>query len=96
MPDVLGSLGAHRVFALLVPETAQNFAILANQVTATGNIEVSAAVEVLDDLELSYGVPLELVPVAPEELAEGIRRSFSAGETVIELVRDLEGAMEGP
>ncbi len=49
----------------------------------------SPAVEVLDDLEVSFGVPLELVPVPPEALADGIRRSFGAAESVVELIRDL-------
>jgi type II secretory ATPase GspE/PulE/Tfp pilus assembly ATPase PilB-like protein len=48
------------------------------------------AVEVLDDLEISFGVPLELVPVSPEELREGIRRTFAASESVVELVKDLD------
>jgi type II secretory ATPase GspE/PulE/Tfp pilus assembly ATPase PilB-like protein len=48
------------------------------------------AVEVLDDLELSFGLALELVPVSREELHEGIRRAFAAAESVLELVRDLD------
>jgi type II secretory ATPase GspE/PulE/Tfp pilus assembly ATPase PilB-like protein len=51
------------------------------------------AVEVLDDLEVSYGVPLECVPVTREELSDGIRRAFAAAESVIELVRDLDGTL---
>src|SRR5256886_3773168 len=47
-----------------------------------------AAAEVLEDLELSYGVPLELVAVAQEELLESIRRTFAASETVVELKQD--------
>jgi general secretion pathway protein E len=47
------------------------------------------AVEVLDDLELSFGVPLDLVPVTAEELNDGIRRAYRAAESVVELVRDL-------
>jgi len=53
------------------------------------------AVEVLDDLEMSFGVPLEMVPVARDELVEGIRRAYAAAESVVELVRDL-GAEVGP
>lgn len=45
--------------------------------------------EALEDLRQSYDKPLELVPVGAEELADAIRRSFSAGESVVELVRDL-------
>jgi general secretion pathway protein E len=48
------------------------------------------AVEVLDDLEISFGVPLELVPVSPDELREGIRRTFAASESVVELIKDLD------
>ena len=47
------------------------------------------AIEVLDDLELSFGLPLDLVQVSAEELSEGIRRTFGAAENVVELVRDL-------
>ena len=47
------------------------------------------AIEVLDDLELSFGAPLDLVPVTADELSEGIRRTFGAAENVVELVRDL-------
>src|SRR5574341_661468 len=47
------------------------------------------AVEVLDDLELSYGVPIESVPVTREELSEAIRRSYAASESIVELVRGL-------
>ena len=47
------------------------------------------AVEVLDDLEVSFGVALELVPVSRDELLDGIRRAYAAAESVVELVRDL-------
>ena len=47
------------------------------------------AVEVLEDLELSFGVALDLVPVGREELIESIRRTFAAAESVVELVKDL-------
>ncbi len=53
------------------------------------------AIEVLEDLELSYGVPLELVSVSREELLEGIRRTYAAAESVVELVRDLDAEL-GP
>src|SRR2546427_812673 len=52
------------------------------------------ASEVLEDLELSYGVPIEIVPVSRDELLEGIRRTFAAAESVIELVKDLDAALE--
>jgi general secretion pathway protein E len=47
------------------------------------------AVEVLDDLELTFDAPLELVEVGGEELREGIRRAYAAAESTVELVRDL-------
>src|SRR5438034_6827915 len=47
------------------------------------------ATEVLEDLELSFGVPVELVPVSNDELLESIRRTFAASESVLELVKDL-------
>ena len=53
------------------------------------------AIEVLDDLERSFGVPLDVVPVSAEALTDGIRRAFAAAESVVELVRDL-GAEVGP
>ncbi len=53
-----------------------------------------AAAEVLEDLELSYGVPLELIPVAQEELLESIRRTFAASESVVELIKDLDAELE--
>jgi len=49
-----------------------------------------AAREVLEDLELSYGVLLELVPVSHDELLESIRRTFAASESVVELIKDLD------
>jgi len=51
------------------------------------------ASEVLDDLESSFGVPLDLVPVSAADLHDGIRRAYSAAESVIELVRDLNEAV---
>ena len=48
------------------------------------------AVEVLEDLEQSFGVPLELIPVSNEALLDAIRRTFASSESVIELVRDLD------
>lgn len=51
------------------------------------------AIEVLDDLALSFGVPLEVVQVSREDLQDGIRRTFAASESVVELVRDLDGAV---
>ncbi len=51
------------------------------------------ATEVLEDLEMSFGVPLELVPVSQDDLVEGIRRTFAAADSVVELVRDLDAAL---
>jgi len=45
--------------------------------------------EALDDLQASFGVPVELVPVGEDELREAIRQTFSASASVVELVRDL-------
>ena len=52
-----------------------------------------AAADVLEDLEISFGMPLELVPVPRDELLEAIRRTFAAAESVVELVRDLDAAL---
>jgi len=51
------------------------------------------AVEVLDDLEVSFGLPLDPVPVTRDELTDGIRRAFATAESVVELVRDLDNAV---
>src|SRR6266480_304625 len=53
------------------------------------------AVEVLEDLEQSFGASVELLPVSPEELLESIRRTFAASESVVELIRDLDAEL-GP
>jgi len=53
------------------------------------------ALEVLEDLELSFGVPVEVLPVSRDELLDGIRRTYAAAESVVELVRDLDAAL-GP
>src|SRR5437588_4366114 len=52
------------------------------------------AAEVLEDLELSFGVSLELVPVPADELLASIRRTFAASESVVELVKDLDDHVE--
>ena len=52
------------------------------------------ASEILEDLELTYGVPVEIVPVSREELLDGIRRTYAAAESVVELVKDLGAAVE--
>jgi type II secretory ATPase GspE/PulE/Tfp pilus assembly ATPase PilB-like protein len=53
------------------------------------------AVEVLDDLERSFAAALELIPVSRDELQDAIRRTYAAAESVVELVRDLDGVL-GP
>src|SRR6266550_1784549 len=52
------------------------------------------APEVLEDLEVSFGVALELVPVGREDLLAAIRRTYAAAESVVELVRDLDAALD--
>lgn len=52
-----------------------------------------AAVEVLEDLEVSFGVSLKLVPVSEQELLDAIRRTFAAAESVVELVKDLDAEL---
>jgi len=55
------------------------------------------AAEVLEDLEQSFGLSVELVTVAPEELLAGIRRTFASAESVMELVKDLDADLgSGP
>src|SRR5712664_1634329 len=51
------------------------------------------AVEVLDDLEISFGLKLDLFPVTRDELNDGIRHAFAVAESVLELVRDLDGVV---
>jgi general secretion pathway protein E len=51
------------------------------------------AIEVLDDLERSFDAHLDLVPVTREDLQEAIRRTYAAAESVVELVRDLDGVL---
>jgi type II secretory ATPase GspE/PulE/Tfp pilus assembly ATPase PilB-like protein len=53
------------------------------------------AIEVLDDLEVSFGLALDLLPVTREDLLEGIRRAYAAVESVVELVKDLDARL-GP
>ncbi|HEX4562160.1 MAG TPA: GspE/PulE family protein, partial [Gemmatimonadales bacterium] len=51
------------------------------------------APEVLDDLEMSFGLALDLVPVSREVLSDGVRRAYAAAESVVELVRDLDAEL---
>ena len=48
--------------------------------------------EAVADLAASYERAVELIPVDPDELRDGIRRSFAAAESVVELVHDLDAA----
>lgn len=50
-------------------------------------------IEALEDLELSYGVPLTLVEVPEANLKEAIRQLFAASASTVEMVRDLEGEL---
>jgi general secretion pathway protein E len=52
------------------------------------------AIEVLDDLEISYGLPLEIVPVSQEELIAGIHRAFAAAESMVQLVRGFDNGTD--
>jgi general secretion pathway protein E len=53
------------------------------------------AVEVLADLETSFGLAVELVPVDGDVLLDSIRRTYAAAESVVELVKDLDGTVAG-
>lgn len=46
--------------------------------------------DALQDLERSYGFPLDLIQVDAAELHDAVRRIFAASESVVELVRDLD------
>jgi general secretion pathway protein E len=51
------------------------------------------AVEVLEDLEQSFGAPVALVSVERGALLDAIRRTYSAAETTVELIKDLDEAV---
>lgn len=53
------------------------------------------ALEVLDDIEREFGLPLECVAVSPEDLVEGVRRAYAAAESIVELVKDLDAEGRG-
>src|SRR5258706_1887474 len=67
---------------------------------AGGRLRVAAAGEpareVLDDLVESYGAPVDLVPIERGELLDAVRRTFSAAESVVELVRSLDAELGPP
>ena len=50
--------------------------------------------DALQDLEASYGLPLELLQVQENDLQDAIRRTFAASVSVVELVRDLDSTIE--
>ena len=50
--------------------------------------------DVLEDLEAFYGVPVDVMPTDAETLAEAIRRTYASAESVVELVRGLEGGFD--
>ncbi|HEU5260770.1 MAG TPA: GspE/PulE family protein [Gemmatimonadales bacterium] len=54
------------------------------------------ASEVLEDLERSFGVPLDFVSVTRDELLDAIHRTFAAAESVVELVKDLDAELGAP
>src|SRR5260370_28568457 len=60
------------------------------RVAASGDV----AAEVMKDLEASYNAAVDLVPVPRDQLLEAVRRTFSAAEAVVELVKDLEAEMD--
>lgn len=49
--------------------------------------------DALEDLEQSYGVDVVTEPVDEQDLADAIRRTFAATESVLELVKDLDGTV---
>ncbi|MGH7659248.1 MAG: GspE/PulE family protein, partial [Gemmatimonadales bacterium] len=79
------------------PEYLNYYRLLPLEI-AEGRLRVAASgdppdTETLADLEATYGAPIELVPVPESELAEAIRRTFAAAESVVELVRDLDAQL---
>jgi type II secretory ATPase GspE/PulE/Tfp pilus assembly ATPase PilB-like protein len=77
------------------PEYLEYYQLLPLELTDTA-LRVAAVGQpdgdTLQDLRNSYGVPLELVPVDADTLADAIRRTFAASESMVELVRDLGAA----
>jgi general secretion pathway protein E len=51
--------------------------------------------EAMEDLEESFGLQLEVLPVGEDELRTAIRQTFSASASVVELVRDLNADVGG-
>ncbi|HEU4648247.1 MAG TPA: GspE/PulE family protein [Gemmatimonadales bacterium] len=73
-------------------EYLEYYRMLPLECTAT-HVRVAVAgephAEALDDLADSYGLPVEVVAVAPDALRDAIRQTFAASESVVELVKDL-------
>jgi general secretion pathway protein E len=63
-----------------------------------GRLRLAVAAEpeqhILDDMLRLFGVPVEPVVVEAERLRDAIRRAVSAGESVVELVKDLASSAE--
>ena len=87
-PDLAGPAAAAR-------QRRPRFLPASPRTTRLADADKITLLEVLDDLELTFGAPLETVPVARDELAEGIRRTFAAAASIVELVRGLEGEAYG-
>ncbi len=82
LPDELSAeyLSFNRVLPLAVgPDRVR--------VAASGDVQP----HVIEDLEQLFGLPVELVPVEDAALQDAIRRVRAGAESVVELVRDLEG-----
>src|SRR5690606_29967810 len=80
------------------PEYLAYYRMLPLSVTE-GRLRVAVAgtpnPDALEDLRVSYGAEIELVPVEDEEVQAAIRQTFAAAESMVELVRDLDAAI-GP
>ena len=62
--------------------------------TTTTHVRVAVSGEpdpdVIADLEREFLLPVEIVAVSNEELADGIRRAYAAAESIVEVVNDLQ------
>jgi general secretion pathway protein E len=94
-PNQPAPLGALQLPAELSPDYMEFFRVLP-LAREDGRVRVAAvgipADHVVEDLERLFGLPLDIVPVDDATLDDGIRRATSAGESVVELVKDLDGA----
>jgi general secretion pathway protein E len=84
LPEVLSS--EYLEFNLVLPLAVEE-----------GRLRLAASREpeqhVLDDMVKLFAVPVEVVRVEEDPLRDAIRRACSAGDTVVELVKDLSGGM---